>query len=759
MPAHARELANSLPLAVVPETPNVNYASHSPSIAGSAPGRARQLSDTGWGDLKDLLHRLYIQENRTLEKIRTILREQHGLVLTQKQLTKRFSEWRFKKNVKQTEIKDFLSKADHASGRTEPSVEGVRITAAKRERWDKRARLEQALEDTRTTSARQKSSEGSHFDEITPVDHNEETISMALSCTRTDSTSTHSSTTAPPDNASPMASSSTLSPSNLIRDHSPSSPSLNADDISTLGRFHVRRNSTPGQSLPDDPWSTLSLLDNGFSLMHRLFSALKIEPPDDMMPLVPPVTSTDVTTQRPLTITNEQLMELSHGGLDVPWSGAQCSVYESPPKKRLKASAFKCLGIDAIFPSQEVIFANPLDIELYPFPHHYQSRHDYTPPPKTHDILRKEMQESSEKLQRLESVALGKTDAAVALIDSLAVAYFGLGHYNEAEKQFKRMLPRLLQCHPHNSRYVISVKRDLAEVILHLGRFEEANKMARDVYDLALAIDTPGGRLTQRSLHVLAQSYGNLRDLPKEEVLLRQLVQIRLSSLGPRHGDTLAAIRSLCDSIIDSERLSESEELLRVALELSQSAEVSDRRKCLISRKLATVLYKKGNYRDSEALYRKTLDMSVQLLGDEHPDTLRCRFWLCKTLRARGLLRDSYELHSKTIQQQIKTRGELRGSTIESMAGLSTLLAQMGNMTAAEVWMRRALRCSEQIGGVDSARATKFWGDLKSLDEEPLKQQDISNLYEDMSHEIALLVGPGSRSIEEMTRWHERDRQ
>lgn len=543
-----------------------------------------------------------------------------------------------------------------------------------------------------------------------------------------------------------MPLSSDLPPSNLLRDYSKPFPSPNAGD------------PPPGQSLPDGPWSTLFPLDDGLLLMYRLFSALKILPPNDMARFITPLTSTETQDQRPLTITNEQFMELSNGSQDVSWNSAQSFVHESSPRTRLKSSAFKCPGIDAIFPNQELIFANPLDMELYPFPHHYQSCLYRVQLPKTHDILQREIQESSEKIQRLQSVALGETDAAVALIDNLAVAYFGLGHYNEAEKQFSRILLRLLKRHPPNSRYVISVKRDLAEVILHLGRFEEANRMAHDVYESALAIDIPGGRLTQRSLHVLAQSYGNLRDLPKEEDLLRQLVQIRLSSLGPKHGDTLAAIRSLCDSIMDSERFSESEELLRIALELSQNAEVSDRRKCLISRKLATVLYKKGNYRESEALYRNTLGMSVHLLGDEHPDTLRCRFWLCKTLRARGLLSDSYHLHSKTIQQQIKTRGELRGSTIESMAGLSTLLVQMGNMTAAEVWMRKALRCSEQVGCVDNARATKFWEDLKPYDG-LLKQQDIADLYENMSHEIALLVGPGSRSIEEMTSWHERDRR
>ena len=38
------------------------------------------------------------------------------------------------------------------------------------------------------------------------------------------------------------------------------------------------------------------------------------------------------------------------------------------------------------------------------------------------------------------------------------------------------------------------------------------------------------------------------------------------------------------------------------------------------------VLYKRGRYCKSEALYRKTVEMSVRLLGDEAPDTLRCRF-------------------------------------------------------------------------------------------------------------------------------------
>jgi hypothetical protein len=92
----------------------------------------------------------------------------------------------------------------------------------------------------------------------------------------------------------------------------------------------------------------------------------------------------------------------------------------------------------------------------------------------------------------------------------------------------------------------------------------------------------------------------------REEEIPRELVQIRLNAFGPKHGDTLAAIRILCDSIIAAKRHSESEELLRVALELSFNAtRSSSRRKCLICCKLGITLYEQGKYADSEALLRR----------------------------------------------------------------------------------------------------------------------------------------------------------
>jgi hypothetical protein len=104
-------------------------------------GKARQLSDAEWKGLKPLLHTLYIKENMTLNATKKALSESHGLILTQKQLISQFARWNFKKNVKQHEIGEFLRKSDPLLGDAEASVDGVRITAAKRERWEKRARI------------------------------------------------------------------------------------------------------------------------------------------------------------------------------------------------------------------------------------------------------------------------------------------------------------------------------------------------------------------------------------------------------------------------------------------------------------------------------------------------------------------------------------------------------------------------------------------------------------------------------------------
>ncbi|KAK2740149.1 hypothetical protein CKAH01_18618 [Colletotrichum kahawae] len=611
-----------------------------PSVPKNASVKPRQLSEKEWEDLKDVLHKYYILESKTLDQVKKAMLE-HGFVLTSKQLTKRFKKWEFKKNVKQSETGQYLLTTGSTPGLDEVSVRGVRVTAAKRERWEKRARHATRDDGIRKSSVDDDSSLkiGWDFHDIAP-DQSDKESSLAVPPHNSGTPSSPSSATLSLHSNTPSNSSATLSPNHKALSVSEGSHDGEEDVIETSS------NSVLASTAEDHEQAVL----------RRLFSALRIEWSDPVDPQVfaGSITDTDTVIEYPQTISKEQFMDLSRGGGRASFWQVSRAPDSRRSMKRDASSAFK-------FPILDALFSNP--------------------------------------------------------------------------------------------------ERDLAEVVLHLGRYNEANEMAQEVHDLALTIDTPGGSLTQRSLHVLAQSYGNLRNLEKEEDLLRQLVQIRLTSSGPRHGDTLAAIRSLCDSIVDSKRYSESEELLRVALELGQTDAVSGRTKCLLCRKLATVLFREASFRESEALYRKTVEMSIRILGKDHPDTLRCQFWLSKTLRALGRLDDSHELHTKTVEQQIRTRGEMRGSTIESMAALSNLLLQMKDVKSAKSWMGRALKCSQHTGGIDNARAMKFWADLGEIEANDGPDQRIAELYEKMSQDISSLVGPGNRSIEEMSSNNDGDRR
>lgn len=59
---------------------------------------------------------------------------------------------------------------------------------------------------------------------------------------------------------------------------------------------------------------------------------------------------------------------------------------------------------------------------------------------------------------------------------------------------------------------------------MNLRRYNEADQVAHGIYTSALKIDIPGGALVQEAMRVVANSYGQLKQLAREEELSRQIV-------------------------------------------------------------------------------------------------------------------------------------------------------------------------------------------------------------------------------------------
>jgi tetratricopeptide (TPR) repeat protein len=249
----------------------------------------------------------------------------------------------------------------------------------------------------------------------------------------------------------------------------------------------------------------------------------------------------------------------------------------------------------------------------------------------------------------------------------------------------------------------------------------------------------------------ICESHQNFEEA---ESILREVVQMSLIALGPRHGHTLAAIQRLSVPISAAARHSESEELLRIALEIGRNAPgVSDIRKCRTTRSLATVLSNQGMHQESEALYRISVEFSEKLFGEDHPETLRCNFRLARKLCLKGLLCESKRLLERVARKQIESIGEYHPYTIDTMRALGDLLLETHEHEKAELWVEKTLRGCQKLYSSDYVRIMAAYDKLGECYEQQLRYQDALNLYERMSREISDIAGSDHPHIAKLAQW------
>jgi tetratricopeptide (TPR) repeat protein len=672
-----------------------------------------------------------------------------------------------------------LLEAEALRGEEEASINGVRITAAKYERWEKRARIDEKQKSTHTKNVVEA------FDTPSSL-----TRSDRLSCTPSTvfpRTSGHeqssdmlivSPSTPPEDQVNPFtrcgSTEDYLSPSLAVSSIEATNPGFppsallmgSSEPLGSPSNAHVNIGTVQEPEQHFVSPISLQSSDRDIEIVTRLFSALKMDPIDISMYISPTQAVAEQFTPTTNTVCLQDLEACGHDERVVPWVNKQATLhktassgstevsryqneetpqrgtiilvsYQCSSRKRTTTGALKYPSVDVIFSSSRVVELDPFSLEVYPFPQDQGRRLEVRPTVTEYDVERMNLNNLIAKINKLESAALGSDITTTKLRLSLAATYYSLSYYDKAECQYTQILPVLEQRYGQNSWEYISVKMDFAETALRVGKSQEGFQIAQDAHIWARRF-CPGSPLYQKATHVLAASFSFLDDFGNEQKLIGELLRIRLTASGPKHGNTIKFIRDLCFSMGGSERYSESEELGRVALELSSNAtDLSDREQCIIRYELGKSLYYQDKYADSEALLKETAKMSERLLGIEHEDTLSCKILLCKVFKARKLLAESQDILLKIVEVQIKKLKEIRGSTIEAMADLSVLLIEMRKMDGAYKWMKQALCYCVEIGGIGSDLAEQFFEVLSSIDEPEQRHELILDLYEKMSIDIS----------------------
>lgn len=97
---------------------------------------APKISKQAWEDLRPLIRRLYIDENRRFKYIANVIREEIGKLPTKRQFDGKIAKWGMKKNATLEQRRLVMHTLGSAAEKV-PELNGMRVSRSKLLRWEK----------------------------------------------------------------------------------------------------------------------------------------------------------------------------------------------------------------------------------------------------------------------------------------------------------------------------------------------------------------------------------------------------------------------------------------------------------------------------------------------------------------------------------------------------------------------------------------------------------------------------------------------
>ena len=207
-----------------------------------------------------------------------------------------------------------------------------------------------------------------------------------------------------------------------------------------------------------------------------------------------------------------------------------------------------------------------------------------------------------------------------ATLNDLALTYFRLGRYTEAEPLHKRALEIRERTYGMDDPKVAAILNDLAFLYVAQGRTTEAGPL----HGRALAIREkaygPTHPAIAESLNNIGGLYLELDRYAEAEVYFVRALGIVGESLGENHPFTIASLNNLAAVYDEQGRYREAEPLYKKTLGIAEEILGEHPQVAASLNNLAKLYDTQGKLDDAEPVYRKALGMAEKTLGPEHPD-------------------------------------------------------------------------------------------------------------------------------------------
>ncbi|MCG8404638.1 MAG: serine/threonine-protein kinase [Phycisphaerales bacterium] len=197
----------------------------------------------------------------------------------------------------------------------------------------------------------------------------------------------------------------------------------------------------------------------------------------------------------------------------------------------------------------------------------------------------------------------------------IASTYLNLGHFDLAEKHFRRSMQLHKQIDPESVLFA-SAQQDLAACLIIPRKSEEAERLLRNVQTLLERIETADQPLYARSLVSLAELKRHLGRYDEAEPLLIRAMEILEHH--PEEDDGSAA-NTLAIVFSHNGRMAEAEALARIAVERIGAFYGEEHANVATSlNNLAGLYHDIGEYGKAEHFFQQSLKICRKILDPDH---------------------------------------------------------------------------------------------------------------------------------------------
>jgi tetratricopeptide (TPR) repeat protein len=245
----------------------------------------------------------------------------------------------------------------------------------------------------------------------------------------------------------------------------------------------------------------------------------------------------------------------------------------------------------------------------------------------------------------------GTSHPAVAIsLDNLALLYEAQGDYAKAEPLFKRSLALQEEALGRDHPGLTASLNHLAGNYKKRGDYANAEPLCKRSLTISEKTSGTDHPDVATSLNNLAGLYQAQRDKPKAELLYKRSLVILEKALGPDHPDvarTLAGLADLYQSHTFDEWLKQGEQV-------------------------------EGNDAKAEALYKRSIAISVKALGPDHLDVARTLASLADLYDAQGDQAKAVQLYERSLAISEKALGPDHPDLIPRLGKLADLYWNKG---------------------------------------------------------------------------------